>query len=137
MAGLVAQITRLRALRAVPGNVSGPLTVVASVVCHAVHASGLGTTPGNMAGFSAVVAGRHIGALHAVLGEVALAVAAVATRRVLLAISGIVANLIAFVALLATAITAAAAVTASRLGAFPREMTRLVTFVTSASRTHF
>lgn len=135
VARLVAQVARFGAIRAVPGDMAGTLAIVTGVVGHPVHAPGLGATARNMARLSAVVAGRHVRALHAVFGEVALAVAAVATGRVLFAIAGKVPDLVALVALFAIPVVTApaSAVSAPRLGALPGKMAGLVTLVTNAS----
>jgi hypothetical protein len=113
--------------------VAGSLAIVAGLVR---DATGFRATPGDVARFSAVVAGRHVGTLKAVFSEVTFPITTVTTRGILFAVAGVVPGLVAFVALLSVPVETASSVAPSRLGTLPREMPRLVAFVTYTPGTH-
>lgn len=109
----VAQVARLCRLGAIARQMAHLVTVEACLIGHAVHLPALGTAARDVPRLVAVVARRRVRVLVAVLGEVALAVAAVAALRVLLAFARKVTQSVALVALLASASVAVTAGVAS------------------------
>jgi len=132
MAGFVADVASLSVFWTVPRQVPHFVAVEAGLIGHAVHRTPFGAAPRNMPRLIAVVARRSVRTLVTVLGEVALAIAPIATLSVLLAITSEVAQPVAFVAFLAApavAITTAVPTTA------PSSTTRLRTFTGEMSWT--
>jgi len=109
----VAQVARLRRLGAVARQMAHLVAVEACLIGHAVHLPALGAAARDVPRLVAVVARRRVRVLVAVLGEVTLAVAAVAALRILLAFARKVTQSVALVALLAPASVAVAAGVAS------------------------
>jgi len=135
MAGFVADVASLSVVRAVPGQVAHLVAGVTGLRGDAVDGPPLRAAPRYMPRLIAVVAGRSVRALVALLGEVALAVAPVATFGVLLAVASKVPKPVALVALLAgpavavTAGLAAPTSTSSGLGALAGEVSGTIAFV--------
>jgi len=134
MAGFVADVASLSVVRAVPGQVAHLVAGVTGLGGDAVDGPPLRAAPRYMPRLIAVVAGRSVRALVALLGEVALAVAPVATFGVLLAVASEVPKPVALVALLArpaVAVTAglAAPPSAAWLGALAGEVSGTIAFV--------
>jgi len=111
MSALAAAVASLRGLRAVLGDVSGAVALVARHIGRSTFVDGLWAVAHPVSGLVATVAGRVV-RLGAVLRDVPDAVAAVAALGLLRAGTCEVPKLVAFVALLAVATHAAAIVAA-------------------------
>lgn len=150
MSALAAAVASLWSLRAVLGDVSGAVALIAWNVCWPVAAliHSIGAVAHPMSGLVAPVARRIVG-LSAVLGDVANAVAPIAALRLFGARACKVPKLIAFVALFtitthaaATAITHATATTGSAASwssaetAVPGKVARPVALVARGRHRH-
>lgn len=103
MPRFVARVTRFRAIRTIPKQMPGLITLITSLSAHPLHPPRLGTGAGDVPRFIAIVTGRRVRTLLTVFCEMSLSVAPITSLRILLAVPGEVPQTVALVALLAGA----------------------------------